>query len=174
MKKNPPAQRIAITGILAALAVATAFLERTVCAALPLPPGVRPGLSNIVVTFACTAMGFPYALGIAAVKSAFTLLTAGVWAGILSFSGGMISVAATALLLRYVKKLSYAGVSVISATLHNVSQLLAVSLLSGSGAYWYLAPVLLLSGTGFGLLTGTALNAVITTLRKLFPFIKKG
>ncbi len=168
------AKKAALVGILAALALTAALIERTVCAALPLPPGVRPGLSNIVVTFACAALGFPYALGIAAVKSGFTLLTAGVYAGLLSLAGGLLSVTATALGLRYFHKLSFAGVSVISAVLHNLGQLLAITALTGSGAYLTLAPVLLLSGVGFGLLTGTVLNLVMPALNKIIPFIRKG
>ena len=161
-------------GILAALTLTAAFIERTVCAALPLPPGVRPGLSNIVVTFVCAAMGFPWALGVAAIKSGFTLLTAGVYAGLLSLAGGLLSVTATAVGLRFLKQLSYAGISVIGAVLHNLGQLLAITALTGSGAYFSMAPLLLLSGVGFGLLTGTVLNVVMPPLQKILPFIRKG
>ena len=103
-KRETTARRIALTGILAAAALTTALIERTVCAALPLPPGVRPGLSNVTVTFACAGLGFPYAAGIVAVKALFTLLTAGPTAGLLSFAGGALSVSAAALLIRRAKK----------------------------------------------------------------------
>lgn len=174
MKKTSAARRVALTGVLAAAALTAALIERAFCAALPLPPGVRPGLSNVAVTIACAGLGFPYAAGIAAIKSLFTLLTAGPTAGLLSFAGGALSVTAAALLLRYAKGLSYAGVSVICAALHNAGQLAAVTLLTGTGAYLYLAPVLLAAGVGFGLLTGVILNAVMPALIRILPFIKKG
>ena len=175
MKENSsPARKTALIGVLAAAAIAASLLERAFCAALPLPPGVRPGFSNVVVLFACSALGLPYALGITVLKAGAALLTAGPTAGVLSLAGGVCSVCGAAVLLRFGKKLSYAGVSVVGATLHNAAQLITVSLLTGTGAYWTLAPVLLLAGVGFGLFTGMILNAVMPALLRLFPFIKKG
>ena len=173
-ERSSPAQKTALIGILAAAAIAASLLERAFCAALPLPPGVRPGFSNVVVMFALAALGLPYALGITALKAGAALLTAGATAGLLSLAGGVCSVCGAALLLRFCKKLSFAGVSVAGATLHNAAQLLTVSLLTGTGAYWTAAPVLLLAGVGFGLFTGVILNAVLPALLKIFPFMKKG
>ena len=50
---------------------------------------------------------------------------------------------------------------------HNLGQLAAASLLVGSALYLNWLPVLLLSGVGFGLLTGVILNAVMPALVKL-------
>ena len=66
-KKPTPAQRIAVTGLLAALTLALSFAERALCAALPLPPGVRPGLSNVAVMFACASLGLPAAAALIAI-----------------------------------------------------------------------------------------------------------
>ena len=68
---------LTVSAILAAAALAASFFERTLTAGLPLPPGVKPGLSNVAVTFACAALGLPYALAVTAIKAGFTLLTAG-------------------------------------------------------------------------------------------------
>ena len=168
------AHRIAVTGLLAALTLALSFVERTICAALPLPPGVRPGLSNVAVMFSCIALGLPFALGIIVVKAGFVMLVSGVSAGVISVCGGVLSVLSVALLVRLAKKrLSYIGISVVSAVLHNAGQLIAASFLVGSALYLWMAPVLLISGVAFGAVTGILLNAVLPALLKIVPHINK-
>ena len=163
-------QLTALTGsaILAAAALAASFFERTLTAGLPLPPGVKPGLSNVAVMFACAVTGLPSALAVTAIKAGFTMLMAGPTAALLSLCGGLLSALTMYLLLKIRSdKLSYAGVSVVGAVAHNLGQLAAASLLVGSALYLSWLPVLLLSGVGFGLLTGVILNAVMPALVKL-------
>lgn len=160
----------ALTGsaILAAAALAASFFERTLTAGLPLPPGVKPGLSNMAVMFACAVMGLPSALAVTAIKAGFTLMIAGPTAGLLSLCGGLLSTLTMYFLLKIKRnRLSYAGISAVSAVVHNLGQLAAASLLVGSALYLNWLPVLLLSGVGFGLLTGVILNAVMPALVKL-------
>ena len=87
-----PAKKAALVGMLAAATLALSFIERALCASLPLPPGVRPGLSNIAVMFAAVALGLPFAMGIIVIKAGFVLLISGAYAGIISLSGGVLSV----------------------------------------------------------------------------------
>ena len=95
------AKKTAVAGILAALTLALSFVERMLCAALPLPPGVRPGLSNVAVMFSCIVLGLPFALAVILIKAGFVMLVSGVWAGVISVSGGVLSVLGLALLLRF-------------------------------------------------------------------------
>jgi len=176
-KKNRPsytaAQKTALTGILAAVTLSLSFIERIICASLPLPPGVRPGLSNVAVMFSCVVLGLPFALGIIAVKAGFVMLVSGAYAGIISISGGILSVLSVWLLTRlFYNKLSFMGISTVSAVMHNLGQMLSASLLVGSALYIYLAPVLLISGIIFGLVTGALLSAVMPALVKIIPHIK--
>ncbi len=168
------AKKTALTGMLAAATLALAYIERLLTAALPLPPGVRPGLSNVAVMFACIALGLPFALGIAVIKSGFVFLLSGAYAGVISLCGGVLSVLGVFVLTRpFCKRLSYTGVSVASAVLHNAGQLAAASAIVGSGLYLWLAPVLLVSGVVFGCVTGLLLNAVLPALLKLIPHLIK-
>ena len=168
------AKKTALTGILAALTLALAFIERILCAGLPLPPGVRPGLSNVAVMFSCIALGLPFAMGIILVKAGFVMLTAGVYAGGISAAGGVLSVMSVFLLTKFFfNKLSYIGISAISAVMHNFGQLTVATLLVGSGLYLWYAPILLLSGVAFGCVTGILLNAVMPALLKLVPQLKQ-
>ena len=167
-EKHRQLTALTVSAILAAAALATSFFERALTAGLPLPPGVKPGLSNVAVTFACAVLGLPYALAVTSIKAGFTLLTAGPTAALLSLCGGLLSVLTMFLLLKIRKnRLSYAGVSAVGGVMHNVGQLAAASALVGSAMYLNWLPILLLSGAGFGLLTGVILNAVMPVLMKL-------
>ena len=162
------------TGLLAAVTLTLSFIERALCAALPLPPGVRPGLSNIAVMFACVALGLPCAMGIIVIKAGFIFLVSGPYAGFISLCGGVLSVLGFRALTRLKSdKLTYTGVSVVSAVLHNAGQLAAASLTVGSALYLWMAPVLLVSGVAFGLVTGLTLNAVLPSLLKAFGKSRK-
>ena len=167
--KTSPAKKAALTGMLAAVTLALSFTERALCAALPLPPGVRPGLSNVAVMFTCVALGLPYAMGIIVIKAGFILLLSGPYAGFISLCGGVLSVLGFWACTRLkTDRLTYAGISVIGAVLHNAGQLAAASLTVGSALYLWMAPVLLVSGVVFGLVTGLTLNAVLPSLLQVF------
>ncbi|MCH5197983.1 MAG: Gx transporter family protein [Oscillospiraceae bacterium] len=179
MKKNKknnltPAGKTALTGILAALTLALSFIERILCAFLPLPPGVRPGLSNVAVMFSCSVLGLPFALGIIIIKAGFVFLVSGAYAGMISLSGGFLSVLSIWLLLKlFSKKMSFLGISVASAVMHNFGQLIAASLIVGSALYMYLLPVLLISAIVFGSVTGILLNAVLPQILRIAPKLDK-
>ena len=79
-------RKIAVCGLLGALALALTLLEGMLPPIPGLPPGARPGLSNIVTMFAAGSLGLPYALAIALIKGVFAFLTRGVTAGLMSLS----------------------------------------------------------------------------------------
>ena len=164
--------RTALLGITAAAAPAVSFLEHALTAALPLPPGVKPGFSNVIVMFVCFSMGLPSALLIAALKSGFIFLISGASAGFISLFGGVFSVLSMHLCVKFFKnKLSYTGISVASAVMHNAGQLIASSLIVGSALYLAYAPVLLITGIIFGCVTGMILHAVMPALLKITNII---
>ena len=157
--------RLAVTAMLAAVALAMSFFERTLTAGLPLPPGVKPGLGNIAVMFACAAVGLPAALLIVAVKAGFTLLAFGAAAGFLSLCGGLFSTLVLFCLLKIKPgKMTYTGVSAVSAVAHNAGQLIGASLMAGSALYLSWLPVLLVSGVVCGAVTGVILNVLMPAL----------
>src|SRR5699024_6514019 len=84
-------RKIAVCGLLGALALVLTLLEGMLPPIPGLPPGARPGLSNIVTMFAAGSLGLPYALAIALLKGVFAFLTRGVTAGLMSLSGGLMS-----------------------------------------------------------------------------------
>ena len=75
--RNRKVKRLALMGLLFALAMALSFLEALLPALPMLPPGIRLGLSNIVTMYALFVLGPVSGYTIAVLKSLFVLLTRG-------------------------------------------------------------------------------------------------
>lgn len=165
MKKN---YKITLIAILCATAVALNFLEGQIPPLPFLPPGAKPGFSNIITMFAAGSLGFPQAVAIALVKGLFSFVTRGATAGIMSLSGGLLSAAAMYLLMRYARKhLGLLGISVICALCHNLGQLMAAMFITSSASIVSYAPALAVFGIITGAVTGVILRAVIPALEKM-------
>lgn len=155
-------------GMLFALAAVLSMLEGLVTPMLGLPPGVKPGLANIVVMYALFFMGAPSALALAFLKALFALLTRGATAGALSLAGGLLSVAVMFCLRLVWRNVSGFILSVCGALAHNFGQLLMVQLLLTQSVYTlYYAPVLLVSGLVMGPITSVSLKALMPALSRL-------
>lgn len=166
--KNKKILMITSTGILGAAALAFSFIEKLLLGAFPLPMGIKPGFSNIIVMFACCSLGFIPALLISVIKAGFAALVSGISSGFISLCGGLLSVTTVYILIKISKnKLSFTGISVLSSVMHNMGQLLAASAITGSGLFLSYTPVLLISGVIFGSITGTVLNITLPYLQKL-------
>lgn len=161
-------KRIALLGILGAQALVLSFLENLLPAIPGLPPGAKPGLSNIVTMFTASTMGLVDALLITIFKAVFAGLTRGITAGLMSFAGGVLSTLIMVALLKWKKNpFGILGVSIASAVAHNLGQLLVACFLSGTPALlWGYGPLLLLFGIAAGALTGVVLKLVFPALKK--------
>ena len=173
-KLSHGARSIAAFGLLGALAVVIAAFESALLPALPfLPPGAKPGLSNIVTTFAVSA----FSLGgvyVTLCKAAFAWLTRGGTAALMSLAGGLLSTLALWLLLRAPRRMSYIGVSLIAAVCHNVGQLAAAAALSGTPALFHYGKYLLLLAALTGFVTGVILNIVMPRIAAVFDLYFRG
>ena len=170
MNKNKNLTRkIALTGIMCALALALSYLETLIPAYPGFPPGAKPGLSNIVTMFMAGSAGPLYAFFITVIKGLFAGVTRGFTAMLMSLSGGILSTAAACLLFRFAKnKLGYIGISIVCAVCHNIGQLAAACIISGTASLVVgYGPLLLIFAVVTGLLTGAILKAVMPTLAKI-------
>ena len=161
--------------MLAALALTLSYLESLLPTSAFLPPGAKPGFSNIVNMFAASSLGFFPAIGVAVLKACFAGVTRGVTAFFMSLCGGMLSTVGMYLLFRFTKRIGYVGIGVISAVLHNAGQLLVAAVLVGNRSVLGYLPVLLLCALVTGALTGSVLKAVMPKLleaTKQFRFTK--
>lgn len=163
MKKKAGA--VALTGILAALALALSFLEGLLPPLPMTPPGYKLGLSNVAAMFAADSLGLPCALFLAAIKGGFAFFTRGGVAGLMSLSGGVCSVLVSWALLKKTPT-TWAVIGVCGAMAHNGAQLVCAWAVTGVSVLFYV-PFLLLFSVLTGTLTGTVLKLLLPPLNRL-------
>lgn len=161
-------KRLALMGLLFALAMALSFLESLLPALPMLPPGIRLGLSNIVTMYALFVLGQVSGYTIAILKALFVLLTRGAVAAAMSAAGGVFSVTIMLLLslLPGIKE-QYLLLSVFGGAAHNIGQLVMARFIINNQYVWYYFPVLLAAGLLMGAITGMALRVVLPYLNRL-------
>lgn len=169
MKTNKHTKRVALLGIMGALALALSFLESLIPALPGLPPGAKPGLSNIVTMFLASSSGIADAFFITVLKAVFAGITRGATAMLMSASGGLLSTAAACILLRSKKgNIGYIGIGIICAVCHNIGQLISACLISGTPSLIFgYGPLLLIFAVATGFVTGTVLKTVIPALNRI-------
>jgi len=143
-----------------AMILAVCFCLNMLESMLPIPspvPGVKIGLANVLVMFVCFNLGARQAILIVVLKSIFVLLTRGAIAGVLSLSGGIVSVSILLLLITFNKSLGQVGMSISAAIAHNLAQLILASIILGNMFLVYILPVLLLAGILMGCITSMIL-----------------
>ena len=159
-------KKIAFLGIMGALAIAVSFVEGFFNIPF-LPPGAKPGLSNIITVSAYFISGTWGAIYIALLKALFALVTRGGVAFLLSFSGGMLSAFIMILLLKMKKcPFSVMGISVIGAIFHNTGQIIASVIITKTVSLIYYLPALMVFSVIAGLVTGAVLKALNPLLKK--------
>ena len=145
MKKKYSAQKVALYGVLIALAMVLSYVEMLI----PLPvgiPGVKPGLANLVVFLALYTMTAREAFLISMVRILLVSITFGNGSAFLySMAGGILSFL---VMWSFQKKdfLLPAGVSIAGGIAHNVGQLLMAAVILENGAVFTYFPVLLAAG----------------------------
>lgn len=159
-------KRIALLGLLFALAVVLSVLENLIPIPIPVP-GIRLGLSNIVIMFALFNLNKRDALTLALMKSTFVLTTRGPIAAIMSLSGGLCALTIMILVVLIFKNRStYLSVSVAGAVFHNIGQITAASVIMQTFLWPYL-PLLLISGLVTGIATSILLKLTSSAFKRL-------
>lgn len=154
--------------MLFSLAMVLSFAESTIMPLFALPPGVKLGLSNIVVMYCMVYMGFSAAAQLTVLKGLFAFITRGATAGLLALLGGLFSICIMFVLKKVFKeKINYYTLSVFGALFHNIGQLTGSTMIFGSAYAMYYFPVLAASAVIMGLVTGAILTVAIPALKKL-------
>ena len=114
------ARKTALLGILCAQAIALSFLENLIPSLPFLPPGAKPGFSNIVTMFTVLTLGLPQAMCITVFKALFALMTRGATAFFMSLAGGVLSTLAMWAATKIKSDpFGLLGASIIAAVCHN-------------------------------------------------------
>lgn len=171
MKNNT--YKIALFGVLSAVALTLSYLEGLVPTVAFMPPGAKMGFSNIATMFAASSMGIVSALAITFIKALFAGITRGVTAFFMSLCGGILSTVTMYLLFKLSKKTGCMAIGIICALVHNFGQLIVAIITAGNLSVLGYAPVLLISGTVTGAVTGTVLRAVMPALERVTETITR-
>ncbi len=158
-------KRIALLGISVALAMVLSFLESLIPAFVAIP-GIKVGLSNIVIVFLLYSLGWQYAAAVSIVRVVLvSALFNNVQVMLFSLAGAVLSLLGMAFLKR-TKLFSCVAVSVVGGVLHNVGQVtVAIFWTQTPQVVWYL-PVLLITGTVAGVVIGLVAGLLTKRLEK--------
>lgn len=146
-------KRIAICGMLTALAMIFSYVEALI--PLPVPiPGVRLGLANMVVVTGLYHMKWKDVLTISVLRIVLTGFMFGNMISVLYSLAGGITSFIVMLLLKRIKGLSVTGVSAAGGAAHNAGQIMAAVCIVKQPYVLTWLPVLLVSGVLTGSLVG--------------------
>lgn len=166
-------KRIALCGMLSALALALSLMERMIPLELLIPiPGIKLGLANVVTMFALLFLIPKEAYAILFCRVVLASLFAGsVTQFLFSLLGGLLALSTTWLLLHWHDKcFSFYGISAASAAMHNFGQILAAMLVMQTTDVIAYLPLLLISSIPMGFVTGTILEVLHRQMRHMRLF----
>lgn len=157
--------------ILTAILTAAALVAFTIEAAIPpLTPiyGVKLGIANVFTLFALYALGTRQAAAVLFLRIVLgSIFTGQLVSFIYSLTGGVLSFALMLILKKFFPLKQVWVLSVLSAVMHNIGQLAAAVLMTGTVQILYYLPVLLISGIIAGAFTGLCAQLVLLRLKKL-------
>lgn len=157
--------------ILTAILTASALVAFTIEAAIPpITPiyGIKLGIANVFTLFALYALGRRQASAVLFIRILLgSIFTGQLVSFIYSITGGVLSFVLMILLKRFFSLNRVWVLSVLSAVMHNIGQLLAAVLITGTAQIFYYLPVLLISGIIAGALTGLCAQLVLIRFKKL-------
>lgn len=153
-------KKIALAGVLAAVAVTFGWIERLLPAA-PIP-GIKLGLANTAVLITLYILGGTYAVSVSLIRVFVnSLLGAGLFGGFYALCGAGISVCAM-ILAKKTRKFGVLGVSVVGGVSHNLGQIFAAVLFTENTKLFFYFPILILSGIAAGVTVGLCSWTVIS------------
>ena len=157
-------KRITQYGIMVALALVMSYIEAQIPAFVAVP-GMKLGLTNIVVVVTLYLMGSKSAMFINLVRIILvSLLFGNAMSFAFSLAGGMLSTVVM-IVLKKTGKFSTVGVSAAGGITHNIGQILvAIFLLNTKAVAWYL-PILWISGIVSGVVIGIASGLIASRLK---------
>ncbi|MBQ3599674.1 MAG: Gx transporter family protein [Lachnospiraceae bacterium] len=150
---NKKTERIALYGLCIALAFVLSYIEFLI-PIQAMVPGMKLGLTNLVVIFALYRMGEKSAFVVNVVRMLLVSFTFGNMKSLLySLAGGILSYVVM-IVLKRVKSFGMVTVSVAGGIFHNVGQILvAMAIVETTAIIWYLT-VLFFTGILSGFFVG--------------------
>ena len=159
-------KRIARYALLVALAMVLSWVESLVPLSTAVP-GMKLGLTNLVVLFALYRMNAADTIGISLIRVVLVSITFGnAYAFAYSFAGAVLSF----IIMWGLKKsgkFSSVGVSVAGGVGHNLGQIMVAAIVLRTGGIFYYFPVLLVSGILAGVAIGVVGGIIVRRLNRM-------
>jgi heptaprenyl diphosphate synthase len=160
-------KKTAYLGIFLALALICSYIESLIPFNFGIP-GVKLGLTNIVVVWALYLMGTKEAFLISVLRILLSgMMFGNVFSIAYSMAGGILSFLAM-VILKKTRKFKCVSVSITGGIFHNIGQLCVAALIVQNYSIFYYIPVLLISGTVTGLLIGIISQELIIRVKFRF------
>ena len=166
---NNRTKKVVLYGILIAVALILSYVESLIPAFFAIP-GIKLGLTNLVVILALYLIGWKSALVINILRIILVSVLFGNSVSLIYSAAGAILSGAVMILLKHSGKFSMITVSIVGGVLHNVGQILVAMLILGTASVgWYLV-ILWFSGIAAGAVIGI-ISALIC--KRLEPHFNK-
>lgn len=160
-------KKTAYMGIFLALALICSYIETLIPFHIGIP-GVKLGLTNIVIVWALYLLGAKEALLISVLRIILSgMMFGNAFSIAYSMAGGLLSLLVM-VLLKKIAHLKCISVSISGGIFHNIGQLIVAAFIVQNYSVFYYIPVLLVSGTITGLIIGIISQELI--LRVKFQF----
>lgn len=162
-------KKVAYTGVFVALALICSYVESLIPISFGIP-GIKLGLTNIVVVLTLFCVGMPEALIISVIR----ILLAGFMFGnmysiLYSLAGGLLSFGIM-VLLKKINKFKIISVSVAGGIFHNIGQLIVAALVVENEKILFYIPVLLIAGYVTGLIIGILSQEIVIRIGEKIKF----
>lgn len=156
-------KKVAGIGMMIALAFVLSYVESLLPISIGIP-GVKIGLSNLVIMVCFYQYSTKVTLGVAMVRILLVGITFGnLYSMLYSLAGGMLSFLVM-FLLKKTKSFSVYGVSMAGGVFHNIGQILVASVVLRTKLLVYYLPFLMLSGVVTGIAIGMVSGMLIKRL----------
>lgn len=168
MKEKERARKVALYGILIALAMVMSFIESLIPIPIPVP-GVKLGLANLVTITGFYLIGIPGTICVTILRVVLVGLSFGnPYSMIYGLSGSLMSLLVMSIAKKY-HWFSQIGISILGGVFHNIGQItFAAWIVQTAGVYVYL-PALLAAGCIAGTIIGIS-GGILT--ERLIKFTK--
>lgn len=162
-------KKIALYGVMVAVAMILSYLESLIPPVFAIP-GMKLGLTNLVVIAALYLMGWKSALSINIIRVLLVgILFGNIFSLIYSAAGALLS-GAGMILLKKTGKFHVVTVSIAGGVLHNIGQILiAVLVLHTVSVAWYIL-ILWFTGIAAGAIIGILGGILTSRLKNHFKF----
>lgn len=167
-------RKMVILSLLVSQALVLHVIERMIPVLIPVQ-GIKLGLANIISLFTIIIFGWKEAMLVVFLRTMLgSFFGGGVSSFLYSFTGGIISTIAMALLFKYGKKVfSIIAISVVGAVFHNIGQILVASMVVSNTNLFFYLPILLISAVITGIFIGLTVQYTMKPLQTILRIDRK-